>query len=62
MYAYMCMCIYIYIYIYTIFNFTHRLPEIRNPVLLTHGRYDTMRPPVVDAMYRKYYYYYYYYY
>ncbi|CAE8605732.1 unnamed protein product [Polarella glacialis] len=34
------------------FNFTPRLHEIRNPVLLTHGRYDTMRPPVVDVMYR----------
>jgi len=33
-------------------NFTPQLGEIKNPVLLTHGRYDTMRPPVIDAMYR----------
>mmetsp|Transcript_46805 Transcript_46805/g.100241 ORF Transcript_46805/g.100241 Transcript_46805/m.100241 type:complete len:473 (-) Transcript_46805:382-1800(-) len=29
-------------------NLTARLPEIPNPVLLTHGRYDTMRPAVID--------------
>ncbi|CAE7252665.1 pip [Symbiodinium natans] len=34
------------------FNYTPRLPQIANPVLLTFGRYDTMRPPVVDALYR----------
>eukprot|EP00439_Symbiodinium_sp_Y106_P063195 s1011_g9.t1 len=34
------------------FNYTPQLPEIENPVLLTFGRYDTMRPPVIDAMYR----------
>jgi len=33
-------------------NFTPRLHEIRNPVLITHGRFDTMRPPVIDAIYR----------
>mmetsp|Transcript_93919 Transcript_93919/g.205644 ORF Transcript_93919/g.205644 Transcript_93919/m.205644 type:complete len:448 (+) Transcript_93919:183-1526(+) len=31
-------------------NFTPRLKEIKVPVLLTHGKYDTMRPPVIDAM------------
>ncbi|CAE7699044.1 pip, partial [Symbiodinium necroappetens] len=31
------------------FNYTPQLPEIANPVLLTFGRYDTMRPPVIDA-------------
>lgn len=34
------------------FNTTPRLPTVRVPVLLASGRYDTMRPPVVDAMYR----------
>jgi len=33
------------------FNFTPFLPSISNPVLLTHGKYDTMRPPCVDALY-----------
>lgn len=33
-------------------NITHRLAELTElPVLLTHGRYDTMRPAVVQAMY-----------
>ena len=31
-------------------NITHRLAGVRVPVLLSHGRYDTMRPPVVRAM------------
>eukprot|EP00931_Biecheleriopsis_adriatica_P055997 TRINITY_DN33197_c0_g1_i1.p1 TRINITY_DN33197_c0_g1~~TRINITY_DN33197_c0_g1_i1.p1 ORF type:complete len:447 (-),score=67.78 TRINITY_DN33197_c0_g1_i1:189-1529(-) len=31
-------------------NLTGRLPQISVPVLLTHGRYDTMRPPVVEVM------------
>ena len=33
-------------------NITHRLHELRDlPVLLTHGKYDTMRPAVVQAMF-----------
>mmetsp|Transcript_21440 Transcript_21440/g.53141 ORF Transcript_21440/g.53141 Transcript_21440/m.53141 type:complete len:477 (+) Transcript_21440:2626-4056(+) len=35
------------------FNTTPRLHTISVPVLLTSGEYDTMRPPVVDAMYRE---------
>lgn len=35
------------------FNTTPRLHTIDVPVLLTSGEYDTMRPPVVDAMYRE---------
>ena len=31
-------------------NLTARLPEIQVPVLLSHGRYDTMRPSVVRVM------------
>ena len=31
-------------------NITHRLVDVRVPVLLTHGKYDTMRPAVVQAM------------
>jgi proline-specific peptidase len=34
------------------FNTTARLPTIRVPVLLTSGTFDTMRPPVVDALYQ----------
>ena len=34
-------------------NITHRLVEIQVPVLLTHGKYDTMRPAVVQAMKEK---------
>lgn len=34
-------------------NITHRLVEIDVPVLLTHGKYDTMRPAVVEAMKEK---------
>eukprot|EP00933_Yihiella_yeosuensis_P024515 TRINITY_DN1901_c0_g1_i5.p1 TRINITY_DN1901_c0_g1~~TRINITY_DN1901_c0_g1_i5.p1 ORF type:complete len:180 (-),score=21.89 TRINITY_DN1901_c0_g1_i5:114-653(-) len=34
-------------------NYTSRLSEIKNPVLLTSGVYDTMRPPTVHAMYAK---------
>jgi len=34
------------------FNVTDRLSELdRMPVLLTHGKYDTMRPKVVDVMF-----------
>merc|ERR1719301_194349 len=33
-------------------NVTGQLHEIPNPVLLTHGKYDTMRPPCVDALYK----------
>jgi proline-specific peptidase len=35
------------------FNMTPRLHTIDVPVALTSGAYDTMRPPVVDAMYRE---------
>jgi len=35
------------------FNTTPRLHTIDVPVSLTSGAYDTMRPPVVDAMYRE---------
>lgn len=35
------------------FNTTPRLHTIDIPVLLTSGEYDTMRPPVVDALYRE---------
>ena len=31
-------------------NITHRLVDVRVPVLLSHGKYDTMRPAVVQAM------------
>ena len=31
-------------------NITKRLEDIRVPVLLSHGKYDTMRPAVVQAM------------
>jgi proline iminopeptidase len=31
-------------------NITHRLVDVRVPVLLSHGKYDTMRPAVVKAM------------
>lgn len=31
-------------------NITNRLVDIRVPVLLSHGKYDTMRPAVVQAM------------
>jgi len=31
-------------------NITHRLVEIPIPVFLTHGKYDTMRPAVIQAM------------
>ena len=34
-------------------NMTHRLVDIHVPVLLTHGKYDTMRPAVVQAMKEK---------
>lgn len=34
------------------FNTTPRLSSISIPVALTSGEYDTMRPPVVDAIYR----------
>ncbi|KAG7349827.1 proline-specific peptidase [Nitzschia inconspicua] len=34
------------------FNTTPRLPTVRVPVLLTSGAFDTMRQPVVDAMYQ----------
>ena len=34
------------------FNTTPDLPSIGVPVLLTSGQFDTMRPPVVEAMYR----------
>jgi proline-specific peptidase len=34
------------------FNTTPRLTTIRVPVLLTSGTFDTMRPPVVDALYQ----------
>lgn len=34
------------------FNTTPRLPAVRVPVLLTSGTFDTMRPPVVDALYQ----------
>lgn len=34
------------------FNTTSRLSSITVPVSLTSGAFDTMRPPVVDAMYR----------
>jgi proline iminopeptidase len=34
------------------FNTTPRLSAFRVPVLLTSGMFDTMRPPVVDAMYQ----------
>ncbi|VEU45310.1 unnamed protein product [Pseudo-nitzschia multistriata] len=34
------------------FNLTGRLPAIEVPVLLTSGAFDTMRPPVVDALYQ----------
>lgn len=33
-------------------NLTGRLGQIPNPVLLVSGKFDTMRPPTVDAMYR----------
>uniref|UniRef100_A0A7S1L9J1 Peptidase S33 tripeptidyl aminopeptidase-like C-terminal domain-containing protein n=1 Tax=Alexandrium catenella TaxID=2925 RepID=A0A7S1L9J1_ALECA len=33
-------------------NLTGSLPQISNPVLLVSGRFDTMRPPTVDAMYK----------
>ena len=29
---------------------TAQLPRVRTPTLLTHGRFDTMRPPVLRAM------------
>jgi proline iminopeptidase len=32
------------------FNVTGRLHELNIPVLLTHGKYDTMRPSIVKAM------------
>jgi L-proline amide hydrolase len=32
------------------FNTTSQLPSIRQPVLLTHGRYDTMRPSIVQTI------------
>ena len=32
------------------FNVTGRLYEIKIPVLLTHGKYDTMRPSIVKTM------------
>merc|ERR1712048_254448 len=32
-------------------NLTNDLRGIQNPVLLTHGRYDTMCPPTVNALY-----------
>ena len=31
-------------------DLTSRLPELSVPVLLTHGKYDTMRPSTVKAM------------
>lgn len=31
-------------------NITHKLPGIQVPTLLTNGMYDTMQPPVTDAM------------
>ena len=34
------------------FNTTPDLPSLEVPVLLTSGQFDTMRPPVVEAMYR----------
>ena len=34
------------------FNTTPDLPSLGVPVLLTSGQFDTMRPPVVEAMYR----------
>jgi proline iminopeptidase len=34
------------------FNTTPRLSTVRVPVLLTSGTFDTMRPPVVDALYK----------
>jgi hypothetical protein len=34
------------------FNTTPDLPSLDVPVLLTSGTYDTMRPPVVEALYR----------
>lgn len=35
------------------FNVTGRLHEINVPVLLTHGKYDTMRPSIVKTMERE---------
>ena len=35
------------------FNVTGRLHEINLPVLLTHGKYDTMRPSIVKTMERE---------
>ena len=35
------------------FNVTGRLHEINIPVLLTHGKFDTMRPSIVKAMERE---------
>ena len=35
------------------FNTTPRLHSIHVPTLLTSGQYDTMRPPVVDTLYRQ---------
>jgi proline iminopeptidase len=36
------------------FNITHRLKELTDlPILLTHGKYDTVRPAVVDVMYNE---------
>lgn len=34
------------------FNKTPELPTLEVPILLTSGQFDTMRPPVVDAMYQ----------
>eukprot|EP00957_Ditylum_brightwellii_P165875 12628776-Ditylum_brightwellii.AAC.1 len=34
-------------------NLTSRLDEIRVPVLLTSGKYDTMRPSIVETMYKQ---------
>jgi hypothetical protein len=34
------------------FNVTGRLHEIEVPVLLTSGRFDTMRPSIVETMYQ----------
>merc|ERR1712070_335040 len=33
-------------------NLTAQLPQVTNPVLLTYGTYDTMRPACVDALYQ----------
>ena len=34
------------------FNLTSQLHTITTPVLLTSGKFDTMRPPVVNALYQ----------